>query len=1234
MKKAICKHLRLLARAFTFIVACALALAPAMTAYAAPLSLPDVPLDLTNSVQPNVIFTIDDSGSMGWGFLPDPVGGITAGSTDLATYPRGCSSTVNRIYYDPTVAYQPAVNSSDGPLNTTATSFTAAYLDGYNTGAGTVDLSSNYQVTWNALFGEPYASCGTGTTSGQAAFYYVYDPTTTACSPVATSNDACYRKVVVSSTSGPGGTDERQNFANWYSYYRTHTLDAMTSAGLSFAKVQDGAIRIAYQRINTCNTGFGQAPSASCPGTYVQPFSTGYTNPATSQNARNTFFTWLYNSPAGGGTPMLDAMQRAGNYISQTSSTNGVYEPWAQNPGTSVGTEYSCRQNFSVIFTDGEWNVSPSIHTVSTDTDSTAVTLPDGTAYTPDGSNQLIYPDNSSPASTAPNLADISFYYWSHDLRPDLTNNVPPYIPYSTSGNTPTTLSTADYYNPENDPATWQHVSTFTVGLGANGDLTWDQPSNGPCYQALLTSGSTAETACTGSSQTGWPITSTSGPLANLDDLWHAAINGRGMYYSAANPSQLVSAFSSILNNIGARQGTASGLGASSGYLGGSGSTYIYQSKFNTTGWVGQVLAYLLNSSTGAIPSSATWDAGQVLNSSQNYDTGRAIITLNPTTNAGVPFRWANLSASQTADLDLVPYAGGTSDTLGADRLNYLRGSSANEGTGDNFRVRLCYSGATPTACVPNNGHLGDIVDSTPLYVGAPAFNYPDTLEAAPYSTFVSTYQNRTPMIYVGANDGMLHGFNANTGQEEIAYVPNAVFPNLSQLTAPNYSHEFFVDGSPSEGDVFITKAGTPQWRSVLVGGLREGGMAYYALDVTDPSQFNEGNASNIVLWEFTDPDLGDTYSKPTIAKMANGEWAAVFGNGYNSTGTTGDAFLYIVFIGGGSGTTWPPGSFVKIDTGAGTAQSSTATPNGLAEPAVVDVDADNIAEYVYAGDLQGNMWRFDLTSTNPSNWSSNSNHPVKIFVAKDSAGNLQPITSSPEVSDQPTGLGGYMVYFGTGKYLEPGDNTTVGATTQTFYGIWDNNWTAAPTRSSLLQQTFIASSNSSVRVTTDYPMVWRPSSGSTAGTYEGWYLDLPTTGERQITDSVLDNGNIVFNTLIPSSDPCQYGGTGWLMELDAMNGGRPTATFDLNGDGVVDASDNVTAGGQSVAAEGVPEGAGISTPTILTLPNGPKPAPGGPGGPSSCLQIKYQPSPSGTIQNIAESCGPNTGRISWTQIR
>ena len=727
-------------------------------------------------------------------------------------------------------------------------------------------------------------------------------------------------------------------------------------------------------------------------------------------------------------------------------------------------------------------------------------------------------------------------------------------------------------------------------------------------------------------------------------------------YYLVTNALTLGERLSSAFLEIGRRQGSASSASVNTGSI--SSETRVYQAKFNSGDWTGQLLSFpVITVDNPATPANeigtlapAEWTAWEQMNS--QTPTSRVIITnangAGSITGGATAFRWASLDTTRQGQLQPVdPPA----RLRGSWRLDFLRGDDAREQhNGGIFRNRQSpdpSAAATPGAMLPNK--LGDIISSSPIFVGAPPFAYRDSLESVAYSTFVTANLNRQKMVYVGANDGMVHGFDAGTGatmgQEKLAYIPSAVFGNLHELTKPNYpyNHKFFVDGTPTMGDAFYAGA----WHTLLVGGLNKGGQSIYALDITNPAAFTEANAAGIFRWEYTDADLGYTYSRPAIAKMANGKWAAIFGNGYNNSiagtpapvSTTGRAYLYVVDVENGS-------LIRKIDTGVG----SVATPNGLATPAVVDFNQDSIVDYVYAGDLQGNMWKFDMRNTaSPSNWNvafSSAGVPQPLFVARDAQATpvVQPITSKPEVGRGPNGQG-MVVLFGTGKFMEQVDKTPT--QTQTFYGILDPNTGAATDmvsgRGSLTAQTIqfegnvtFGSETVPIRVTSSNPVANR-----------GWYMDLlsPNTpnfrGEMQVSNSALRAGRIIFTTLIPDSDPCGFGGSSWLMEMAAVSGARLTdPPFDLNNDGLFTTADQATV---TITIAGSPV-------TITVSPSGRQSEVGiaqGPGilfdpgnGSTGGKEYKYlsgsTSNASGSnLQRVVENPGPNsTGRQSWRQIK
>ena len=633
----------------------------------------------------------------------------------------------------------------------------------------------------------------------------------------------------------------------------------------------------------------------------------------------------------------------------------------------------------------------------------------------------------------------------------------------------------------------------------------------------------------------------------------------------------LTTAFESIVSDIEEKTGTASSVAVNAGSW--NAGSHVYQAKFSSKGWSGNLVAYPV-SSAGAISSTPTWEAApQIL--AQNWNTQRKIITYKPGTlgSRGVKFRWPDPMAPAATDVDatlvteLDKDASGSNDGHGALRLAFLRGDASRE-------ARNC---ATPPCSAPQfrnrtAGPLGDIVNSAPYYVAGPAFGYADDFESAPYSSFAATYRTRTPVLYVGANDGMLHAINANTGAELFAYVPYALYGNLSKLTASSYSHRYFVDGSPTVGDVFYGGA----WHTLLVSGMRAGAKGLFALNVTNPASFSEANAPSIARWEFQDDDMGHVYGQPLLVKTNDGKWSVLVGGGYNSGNSSGNAFLFVIDAETGVLTR-------KIDTGAG----SSSSPNGLSAPAAIDSNGDGVVDLVYAGDLNGNLWKFDLTSATPASWARGNGGAV-LFAA----GATQPITGAPDVTRFPQG--GFLIGFGTGRYLATSDSSSSAG--QSIYAVRDSLINGAVTLDQLQQQSILGTASRSgvefrlsshaVGVPAD-TLVATKDNLITKASYlakKGWYLNLPTSGERVVGDATFRAGRLIFASLIPdATTACAGGGSGWLLEFDAITGNRlGTPTFDTNGDANLDSSDFLTF---SIAGSGTDNVSGRRIQGITATP-------------------------------------------------
>jgi type IV pilus assembly protein PilY1 len=1151
------------------------------------LTIADKPLYLTTSVDPNITITLDDSGSMLWEILPQAEvihynifpqnqaffgpnyygyasNGSFSSSSGSADMPghesnnsqnyRLRSASVNRVYYNPQVLYKPWLNADgsamspavptcalNNPMDATKGCRNLTVLN--DGAANSVTDSFGWWQRTNAggTLGWQYGSYVNGVT-GVAGFwpsvYYNYNGAG-GCT-VGTNTAACYTRVEIKPvtptyTGSATRTDcvaaptctyaeEIQNFANWYTYYRTRIQ--MARGGMGRAMGQLGAnTRLGFATINNGATTVDGVASTGSMVAGVRQFSGA--NRATFYN---TFYT--YPIPTSG-TPSRWALDNVGQYFSRTDNSG----PWGENPGVGGGTQYACRQSFNLFVTDGYWNGTPA--TVAsgnvdnaagpTMTNQTVGGTPTSFSYSPSHPYQDAWSDT---------LADVAMYYWDRDLLPSIDNKVP--------------VNTQD-------PAFWQHLVTFGVSLGLNGTLNpaTDLPG--------LTSGVTP-----------WPDPTIAEDASRLDDLWHAAINGRGSFLNANDPQELANSVSTAFDNIIGRVSASAALSTNTNTL--SATSAIYQARFDSTDWTGQFKAFpVTTSGIGA----ELWSAAPLLPAFNS----RNIKTWNGA--AGVDFAWGSISATQQLSL-------GSSAML-----SYLRGDSSNEIiNGGSYRNRA--------------NKLGDIVNSDPLFVGKSDSGYdslPST-EGSSYPAFVTSKSSRPDMVYVGANEGMLHGFDASSGVERFAYVPANVYSNLPSLASNTYSHRYFVDGPANSNDVYYGS----QWHTVLVGGLGAGGRSVFALDITDPPAFSTSK----VLWEYTDTDLGYTFGQPAIARFNDGKYYAVFGNGYNSTNNR--AVLYLVQIDN-------PAIVKKIDTGVGSAP----LPNGLSAPALLDLNRDGSVDVIYAGDLQGNLWKFDVSSTSMSSWDSaftSGTNKLPLFTARNATNQVQPITAAPEIGAAPSALvnGVAMVFFGTGSYFTTTDvaNTNI----QTIYGIADNGTRISVTdRSSLAQQTILGSVAASGRNT--YVV---SNNSVNYQTQIGFYLDftLPSgntiNGERVVVSPILRNGRIIFNTLLPASDPCSFGGTSNLMELDANTGGRLSySVFDLNGDGSIDSGDyvSITVNGvtMSVPVSGLGSGVGIAKNPII-LKDGQN-------------EKKFQSGNSGMTEMLPSEKGDIIrSRASWRQIQ
>lgn len=563
-----------------------------------------------------------------------------------------------------------------------------------------------------------------------------------------------------------------------------------------------------------------------------------------------------------------------------------------------------------------------------------------------------------------------------------------------------------------------------------------------------------------------------------------------------------------VLSNADLRDGTSKG----------------YRPWFENGAWQGDLIEYTVTKD-GYLSTSdrGTWSA-LVQFSKKNttyWRDGRKIISWNGSSQ--VPFRFTNNAIGATNKALLDPAAENGASAI----LDYIRGDQTNEyPNGAQLRKR--------------SSILGDIIHSKPVYVGAPNDNRTEN----DYAAWAAGKIGREPRVYVGANDGMLHVFDAATGNEVYAYIPSMLMGKLNTLTKIPYKHRYFVDGEMSVRDAYFDK----DWHTLLVGSLGAGGKGFFGLDITNPDldkeSVNTGNNKK-VLFEFNasaDTDLGDSFSRPVIAKLNDGDWYVVIGNGYNSV--NGVAMLYLVNL--------ETLTLTKISTSSGSA----GNPNGLSSPSLLDTDNNGTADYAYAGDIDGNLWKFDLSADNTGAWevayNVNPLHPT--------AGD-QSIIQAPQIARHPQH--GYMLYFATGRLLTAADISDTSV--QSLYGIWDSgNQPPTASNQSLLTQIW------------DGPKTYHYtiSEGSTAAqtiaiyntdagepdwqTRDGWKVDFPAGGYR-VLQPVQVRANRVKATVYKPSNIAGQQGENWLIEALLADGGPNTPAapiYDLNVDGLLNILD------------------------------------------------------------------------------
>jgi type IV pilus assembly protein PilY1 len=1198
-----------------------LLLAGVSASQGAPVSIDTVPLSTLSvaAAKPNIMFILDDSGSMAWDYMPDDMSSTT-------TYGYK-SSQCNGVAYNPAITYPlpVKVDPATGVISTYAdASFTNACSDGFAAGTCKNNLANSFYFKYKVTNGSKplsWAYKSTGSVDTSTNFYKECT-----ANVVNNSGNSNFDKIVVTAASA-----EAQNYANWYSYYRTRQLMMRSASGRAFANLSDN-----YR------VGFTKISDAGVTGTdfiNVTDFTAVQ---------KNTFLNKLYSLSAQNSTPLRGALSKVGRYFANKASASQV-DP----------VQYSCQRNFAVLSTDGYWNTGSETNsytaldltgqlvgqqdgtelrpmkdsgtstftrtttnvttstktvttalqlqrvqtsvvtpasgctapkpvkistqvqicskdqtavktetfavkttTVTTDTytnnalsspgtpvstpqetsnndsvttPSSALSCPEDTpwqssgtpttscvaaataststpamvALTPTSSSSaavLVSSSTSDSAATSTGgdsntLADVAEYYWKTDLR-GLGNKVVPASP--------------------TDSATWQHMSVYAIGLGVKGTLTYDRD------YLSQSSGDFADLVSGAKDWPSPPVTG-NGDARNVDDLWHTAVNGRGQFFSAADPNQLDDAISTTLSSIRRIAGTGSASAAST-LTPVAGDDWLFLPSFTSVDWTGDLRAYkftfdpvtkVVRAPDTSPGKPSVWSASDRLNA---RTAARKILFSSGT--ALLPFNLTNLStAGLDASLDTRCSRATTADNLS--QCNSITANAKTKVTATNLMAYLAGDRTLEMGAVAadnrvfrtRTGLLGDFVNAAPVYVGKPPFRYAD----AGYADYASTNSTRAAVVYAASNDGMLHAFKVganatdSTGGTELwAFMPTAVISNLWTLADKAYgsNHRYFVDATPNVSDVYDPV--NNRWRTILVGGLGAGGRSYYALDITVPD-------SPSLLWEISSTttgfaDLGLSYGNPLITKDKNGVWMVAFTSGTNNI-ASGDGVGRLYLVNALSG--------ALIRTVA-TSAGDSSTPSNLGRiNAWVGSVTDNTAQRIYGGDMLGNLWRFD----HDDRIAPAGAEATLLGIAQTAGGVAQPIVGRPVLSQIKIGSDLVsIISVGTGRMLNAND--LADATVESIYSIKDTLGDTGvgimrAATAKLVQQTQKADHTLASLNKVDWT------------TNNGWFVDLSISSKERVNlDGVnLSGGVVAFASTVPTDDKCSQGGTSFLYTFDLSTG-------------------------------------------------------------------------------------------------
>lgn len=808
---------------------------------AAAVDLSTAPLFTISAVKPNIMFLMDDSGSMKRAFLPDQ-------STAWPyAHQYGFSSTqCNHMAFNPAVTYTP-------PMRADGTREPDADLSGF--GAPSYYVYKGTQpkmgfawrpdgsVDWNLFYGECVSTIGDAASHG----FKVFD------------------EVKLNSAHA-----QAQNYANWKRFYSTRKDMARTAIKQVFARL-DGNYRVGFS-ITSSDSAVDDSSASGWPRWYNDGDFLDVRDFDAVQ--KDKFFRAIDAHATDADTPLRGALAKTGQYFARTAKGQ-TYDP----------VQRSCQRNYAILATDGGWTAAG-----------------EGTGFGPlsldrstpvgqqDTGSGVARPMRDAGGDALPSLADVAAYYYGTDLRtPELLNCTGALGGDVCDNDVPS--QAGDAYQSYGDTAKWQHLTLFTLGLGLNGNIR---------YREDYTTARAGDFHDIVTGVRNWPALADPGskndymPLSHTDDMWHAAVNARGRHFSATDPGSMVRSLSTALDLV--RASTGAGASASTSSLQPvAGDNDVFLAQFTSQKWTGDVLAFKIDPDTGAVSTAPTWSAKAELDRATVTSTSRRILYRKPGGGPGAPLRdftAANLAEDSLATLFSnfcsKPGAGVASQPEQCGSLTGATLVAAN--SADNLVDYLRGNQSLPYYR-SRESRLGDIINASPVFVGKPRFPYVESS----YLDFKKDNEGRAGVVLAAANDGMLHAFDRSTGRELWAYVPTFVMDRMYKLADTNYpnNHAYLVDGSPQVADIKVGSA----WKTIVIGGLNAGGRGYYALDITDPAHPKS-------MWEYSEDDLGYTFGNPVVVQRSNAakDWVVVFGAGYNNVSPgDGQGHLYVLDAATGS---------------------------------------------------------------------------------------------------------------------------------------------------------------------------------------------------------------------------------------------------------------------------------------------------------------------------------------------